>query len=282
MLSLTKLTKEILKAHNLEPKKYLSQNFLVDRGVYKKIIKAAELNTQDQVIEIGPGLGFLTNELVKSSGKVWAIEIDEGLAMALHALESVTPNLKVVNKDILQIKWQDLFDFEPNMAYKVVANIPYHLTAKIIKKFLTDEFKPQRMVLLVQKEVAERILASAGSHSLLSLSVQFYGRPEIVSLVNKRSFYPVPQVDSAIIKIDLLPNRIGTKEEEIFWRIAKIGFSAKRKKLINNLAAGLAIDKSDLEKIFMDLSLKEGTRAQHLTLQEWRDLVQRLHKKYFS
>ncbi len=274
MISLTKLTKEILKAHNLEPKKYLSQNFLVDRGVYNKIIAAAELEKTDQIIEIGPGLGFLTNELAKAAGQIWAIEIDKGLASALRSVEAVTPNLKIINKDIMRVKLVDLPEFDIKRPYKVVANIPYHLTAKIIKKYLSDRLKPQRLVILVQKEVADRILATAGKHSLLSLSVQYYGTPRLISYVNKKSFYPAPKVDSAIIVIDIFEKDIDLKEEKKFWQLVRIGFSAKRKKLISNLSAGLGIDKKKLADIFSRIGIQSGARAQHLSLAQWLELSQ--------
>lgn len=276
MILLTKLTKEVLKAQGLSPKKYLSQNFLVDRGVYSRIIKAADLEKKDQVIEIGPGLGFLTNELVKEAGKVWAIEIDGGLAAALKSFESLASNLCVLNQDILKTDLAKLPDFKLNKPYKVVANIPYHLTAKILKKFLTASEKPHSLVFLVQKEVAERVLAKAGDHSLLSLSVQFYGQPSIVSKVSKKSFYPAPKVDSAILKIVLSDQKAEPNLEKKFWQLAKIGFSAKRKKLISNLSAGLKMERASLEKIFNELQIKEGDRAQHLSLEQWRGLSEKL------
>lgn len=276
MPSLLRLTKDILNSQGLSPKKYLSQNFLVEQGIYQKIIKTAELESSDQVIEVGPGLGFLTVELTRQAGKVYAIEIDQALAQALQPLQAVSQNLYIVNQDILRIDLEKLPDFNPARPYKVVANIPYHLTAKLLKFFLTQAKKPCRLVLLVQKEVAERIVAGPGQHSLLSLAVQFYGLPKIISRVSAQCFYPRPKVDSALIKIDLPSTPPGLLEEEKFWQIVKAGFANKRKKLVSNLATALASDKSVLEKIFAQLEITPGARAQHLSLEQWLELVKKI------
>ncbi len=271
-ISLRKLAKQILKHHGLSPKKFLSQNFLTDRKIYEKIIAAGELTAHDQVIEIGPGLGFLTSVLAQSAGSVVAIEIDDDMAMILESLVPVTDNLTVVHQDILATDIDTIAGIDTRKPYKVIANIPYHITAKIIRKFLTAQHKPTHIVLLVQYEVAERIIASAGEHSLLSLSVQYYGKPEIIARVSRRAFYPEPQVASAILKITITNHDM--LEEEMFWKIARLGFSSKRKKLLNNLSHGLMLEKPVLIDLFDDIGIDTGSRAQHVSLVQWQKLVQ--------
>lgn len=242
------------------------------------MIAAADLSSGDIVIEIGPGLGFLTAELAARAGKIVAVEIDNELAELLKNFLPVTPNLTIVRQDILNVDIEDLLRKiseagsqrkERGARYKVVANIPYHITAKITRQFLSGPCRPDRMVLLVQKEVAERMTAAQGKHSLLSLSVQFYGTPRIVALVPRRSFYPLPKVDSAIVKISGISHSRFSVDEKEFWRIVKIGFSSKRKKLVNNLAAGLGSDRAAIEEACTRLAISPDSRAQHLSLDQW-------------
>jgi len=262
-----------LKSHNLWAKHGLGQNFLVNKTALDKIIEAGELNEKDFIIEIGPGIGVLTQELVNKVGSVVAVELDKTLVELLKSnnelrIKNHGDNLEIINADILKLNLPQIIENRP---YKVIANIPYYITSKIIQLFLTLENKPKLMVLLVQKEVAERIAAKPGEMSILSLSVQSYGVPEIVGLVPKESFFPVPKVDSAILKISNIQYHFKIPEKELF-RVIKIGFSSRRKTLINNLSSGFHLDKETAKGIIEKIGLKDTVRAQELSLEQWHDL----------
>ncbi len=279
MTSLTKLTKEILKHRGLNPKKYFSQNFLVDKGVYDSVVNAGNISRDDYVIEIGPGLGFLTTELTKKAKQVVAIEIDTELAKGLEDLEAVADNLSVINDDILKLDLNKLPEFTSKTKYKVIANIPYHLTSKIFKLFLTQKHKPESMVLLVQKEVAERVIAQAGQHSRLSLSIQLYSQPQLVRLVSKASFYPQPKVDSAILLMESTDKYIKKLDnEDLFWSVIRAAFTGKRKKMSNTLSTTFKVEKSYFETKMQDCNIELGSRPQHLTIDQWIEFVNILNK----
>jgi len=260
--------------------KHLGQNFLTDKDVLKKIIDAADLKSSDIILEIGPGTGILTFELAKRVKQVIAVEKDKRMCEILENELNVrnVRNVKIINKDILKI--EDVArlyvgratSYIPN--YKIVANIPYYLTSPLIRKFLEAENQPKLMVLMVQKEVAQRICpprrarssGEAGAKppkmSLLSIAVQFYAEAEIIAYVSKNSFYPVPKVDSAILKIEPRMNaNLEPNERELFFKLVKQGFSAKRKMLKNNLK----IDDKILEKI----NLNPKIRAEGLSAGDW-------------
>ena len=282
-----------LKQSGLWAKKSLGQNFLVDKKVLLKIIESAELKKSDTVIEIGPGIGTLTQELIKHAGKIIAVEKDDELARKLNVncQLSHVENIEILNQDILNF---DLDSLEVPMRqsrsgsrhgivgtknYKLVSNIPYNITSKILEKFLTAENKPELIVLLVQKEVAERICAKPGETSVLSISVQFYGQPEIVQIVKSSSFFPEPKVDSAILKINLKPQTSNLKNmEKDLFKIVKVGFHARRKTLINNLMIGTNLDKKTLSDILKKMRLLETVRAQELSVEEWIKLTGLLNK----
>ena len=274
----------------LQPKKSLGQNFLRDENVLQKIIQAANLKTDDLVLEIGPGEGALTEELAKKSGQVVAVEIDKNLSDNLQKKFHDKKNIKIINADILKINLSKLFSQHASCdtrstirvpRYKLVANIPYYITSMIIRFFLENKFPPQEMILMVQKEVAERIVSGPGQMSLLSVSVQYYAQPELLFYVDKKSFYPVPEVDSAVIKVARinLPRRQAGKQEESqdkrkeFFQIVRAGFSAKRKTLANNLSNSLHILKEEAEEKIKQAGLKPTCRAQELSIKDWKKLV---------
>ena len=262
-----------------KPKKSLGQHFLQDKQALERIVKAADLKVDDNVIEIGPGTGVLTNVLtsVLTSGKLIAIEKDSVLA---HEIKNQKSNLKIIEGDILEINLPRLIEENDFFDYKVVANIPYYITGKIIRLLFETKYSPKLIVLLVQKEVAQRICAKPGDMSILAASVQFFGKPEIVAEVPKESFSPVPKVDSAILKIVPFENQIELKKEakELF-RLVKIGFASRRKTLANNLAAGLQISKKEIEKIIRKCSLNMRARAEDLSIEEWKLLQQEVEKQ---
>lgn len=188
--SLLTRTKKLLKAYDLHARKGLAQHFLVDGGVVKQILNAAELSSSDTIVEVGPGLGVLTEELVKSAGKVIAIELDQHLTELLKERMTSYSNLIVINGDMLKTDPTQLLESCGIIDYKVVANLPYYITGAVIRHFLEASMKPRMMVLMVQREVAKQITAQPGEMSLLSVSVQFYGAPKIAAKVPARAFYP--------------------------------------------------------------------------------------------
>ena len=270
--------KNLLKKYQIRPSKGLGQNFLIDRGVVKKVIEAAELNLNDIVLEIGPGLGTLTQELAKKAGKVVAVEKDLKMIEVLKETLKDFKNIEVIRGDIRKINIKYCM---PNAGYKVVANLPFYLTAPVIRKFLEAENPPKEMILIVQKEVGQRICAKPPDMNLLAVSVQFYSKPKIISYISKKSFWPQPKVDSAIIKI--VPGGAsenpaaagfsdGAKSKEfrdLFFKIVKAGFSQPRKQLINNLSKELKIEKEKIEKWLIENGIQPTQRAETLNIEDW-------------
>jgi len=287
MLSETEI-KKILKEKDLKVLKSLGQNFLIDEKVLAEIIQASELNKNDLVLEIGPGLRTLTNELIKKCGTVVAVEKDKKMAeliskknepKATFANAARGSFLKIINGDILKINLNEIIHkYSKNKKYKLISNIPYYITSPVIKLFLENNIQPELIVLLVQKEVAERICAKPGKLSVLALSVQIYGKPEIINYVDKASFYPKPKVDSAILKIKNIKKEFPDEYYRKLFKIIKIGFSSKRKKLSNNLSVGLHIDKRKSESILQKAEINLNSRAQELSLEEWKKLIQKFDK----
>jgi 16S rRNA (adenine1518-N6/adenine1519-N6)-dimethyltransferase len=264
--------KEILKKYKAFPIKRLGQNFLIDKNVLKKILEAAELLKRDIVLEVGPGIGNLTVELAKGAKKVIAVEKDKRMVEILkeRLKEEKIENVEIVNEDILKF----LPSFELKGSYKVVANIPYYLTSRLIRNLLEMKRKPKLIVLMVQKEVAQRICAKPPKMNLLAVSVQFYAKPEIISFVSKNCFWPRPKVDSAIIKIEPLTN-VGKKiiDADLFFRIVKAGFSQPRKQLINNLSKGLKKDKKIVREWLLNCHILPAKRAEALSIEDWKKLT---------
>lgn len=250
------------------PKKSLGQHWLHDRDVLADIAERAKLQATDTVLEIGPGLGTLTSELLRRAGHVVAVEFDPALA---HKLPGQFPgkNLQVVNQDILT------FDLSMLPAgYKVVANVPYYITSKIIQLLLTATHKPAITVLLVQKEVARRLAAQPGDLSILAISAQVFADVSLGPVVPAALFTPPPQVDSQVVVLHTRPQSLLQNiDEKIFFRIVKAGFSAKRKKLRSSLASGLRLQKSQVEKLLADTGIDPNTRAEDVTIGQWRQLT---------
>lgn len=245
------------KPQEIKPKKSLGQNFLIDKNIVQKIIKTADINKNDIVLEIGPGKGALTKELAKVAKKVIAIEKDERLASLLK-IENVEIITGDALKDLPKIKGK----------YKVAANIPYYLTSFLIRKLLEMENNPQEIVLLVQKEVAQRICAQPGKMNLLAVSVNYYAKPTIEGFVSKNCFWPKPKVDSAILK--MIP--LKRKKDDFFFQTVRAGFSQPRKQLINNLSSGLKIKKERVEYVLNKAGISPKSRAQELSINDWLKL----------
>ena len=266
--SLLSRTKKLLASNDLRARKGLGQNFLIDGGILKKLAAAAELTPSDTVIEVGPGLGVLTETLVEQAGKVIAIELDARLADILKARLKDQIKLTVIQDDILNINPAAILGKQTE--YKVVANLPYYITSAVIRHFLEAPVKPTTMVIMVQKEVAQQITAQPGEMSLLSVSVQLYGKPTVAGKVSAQCFYPAPNVDSAILKIAVYQEqKIQTDDITGFFDIVRAGFSANRKQIINSLANGLKLQKTDIIPVLEQAGIDPQRRAETLTIDEW-------------
>ena len=274
-VSLLTQAKKLLRRFDLQARKSLGQHFLIDEDVLKSITSAAELTPNDFVIEVGPGLGVLTRELVRQAGWVVTVELDSRLAFALKQSLASFDNVTIVNEDILNIDPAALLQEQKTINYKVVANLPYYITSPVLRHFLEASLKPQVMVVMVQKEVAEAIVAKPGGMSLLSISVQFYGEPRIISYVPARCFYPAPEVDSAILRISLYPQPVvAVKDIEGFFELVRAGFAAPRKQIANSLAQGLGLDKAQVLFPLEKAGVVPRRRAETLTIDEWAQLWQ--------
>jgi len=260
-------TRRLLRQFDLRARKGLGQHFLIDGEVLKHITAAAELAPTDVIVEVGPGLGVLTRELAQKAARVIAIELDNKLATALKQTLAPFNNVTIINDDVLKIEPAALAT-----DYKVVANLPYYITSPVLRHFLEASAKPKVMILMVQKEVAEAIAAKPGEMSLLSVSVQLYGEPKIISYVPAECFYPAPKVDSAILRINLYPQPRVAVDEGGFFEVVRAGFTAPRKQLANSLAQGLGMAKSDASSLLERAGIAPQRRAETLTLEEWARL----------
>ncbi len=273
-------TLELCRMYDIKPARSKGQNFLITESVYDEIVRSAGITKGDVVLEVGPGLGFLTEKLAKQAKKVIAIELDNKLAefLKIKLIAQKINNVEVVNEDVLKINLKKVLD--PGLrqddingkGYKIVANLPYNITSIFLRTFLEREVAPSLMVLMLQKEVVERIMAREPHHTLLSLSVQYFSTPEILAEVERDNFYPAPTVDSAIIRLKDIKTRPIT-ESKNFFRILKIAFSAKRKTLKNNLINGLHLSPERAEKLLIDHGLSLNVRAQELSLAAWQKIV---------
>jgi 16S rRNA (adenine1518-N6/adenine1519-N6)-dimethyltransferase len=277
--------KSLLKKYHLKPRKDLGQYFLIDDEVVNKLIKAADLSSCDIVIEIGPGLGIpLTYRLCEKAGQVIAVEIDKKMAEITKKTSGEFKNLEVINEDILKIKKaatrKSLRDKQIlNIKnYKIISSLPYYITSPVLRKFLETEKKPEFLVLLVQKEIAEKVTACPPDMSILAVSVQFYGKAEIIDYVPKDSFYPAPSVDSAIIKIKVsqVSEVSQVSDVRFFFQIVKAGFSERRKQLKNSLAGGLQIDQKQIIDLLKRSQIDPTRRAETLSLSEWVNLYREM------
>ncbi len=254
-----------------QPRKSLGQHWLYDEDSLNAMISAGEVSADDTVVEVGPGLGTLTKKLCEKVSKVIAVELDDLLVAQLPDRVKAK-NLEVVHQSILDYDTSNL-----PKGYKVIANIPYYLTSNLIRIMLESPNPPSVMVLLIQKEVAERIVSKPGAMSILSVSVQFYGDAELKELVPAKLFTPPPKVDSQIIQIKLRHKPLFEDvDTEKFFKIVKAGFSEKRKKLRSSLSGGLQITKVEADEILKNAKISPNTRAQELSLADWRKIYKSL------
>lgn len=260
----------LLRQYGLHPSKGLGQNFLTDESALDMIVTTARVESHDQALEIGPGLGSLTRLLALEARSVTAVELDDRLFPALSSVLAAYKNVKLVRGDILDLDPASLMDHKD---YLVVANIPYYITSAVIRHLLESSVQPRRIVLTIQQEVARRICAQPGDMNLLALSVQVYGQPVVCADIPARAFYPPPTVDSSVLCVEIHPQPIlpvsllGT-----FFSLAKAGFSQKRKKLRNSLSGGMRLSTSEVERILTDANIDAQRRAETLDLEEWGKL----------
>lgn len=282
-------TREFLRQHSLKPKQSLAQNFLVDEAHLARIAAAATLTKEDIVLEIGPGPGSLTAHLVEEAGRVIAVELDNRLIEPLRQRFADQPQLTVIHGDILELAPGALVEqatrdeeqetggnagarVPPSKVppYKVVANLPYYITSAVLRHLLEATDPPTVIVVLVQKEVAERICATPGNLSLLAVSVQYYAKPTLVHHVPAGAFYPPPKVDSAVLRLDCYPTPVVSDiMPKDFFRVVRAGFSQKRKQLRNTISAGLHLPKAAVTDLLTTAEIDPKRRAETLTLEEW-------------
>ena len=266
----------LLRQYQLRPDKSLGQNFLVDEGALAKVAAAAEAGAEDTVLEIGPGLGSLTRHLAARARRVVAVELDKGLLPALAGVLRPYPNVEVIPGDILALPLPGL-GLPPG--YLVAANIPYYITSAVIRHLLEAANRPARIVLTVQREVAERICAQPGEMSVLAVSVQFYSEPRIMARIPAGAFYPRPQVDSAVVRLEVRPRwAVAVADSERFFRVVKAGFSQRRKQLRNALSGGLQLTGEEAEAWLARAGIDPRRRAETLALDEWAALSETLEK----
>jgi 16S rRNA (adenine1518-N6/adenine1519-N6)-dimethyltransferase len=263
------VVRQRLRRLGITPRKRLGQNFLVDPDVLSRLLQIADVGLDDTVVEIGPGMGVLTHELVRRARRVVAVEKDPELVATLQRALKDAPNLTLVTGDVLHF---DPAQYAVDPPYQVVANLPYYVTSPTMRHFMEEVARPQSMVLMVQREVAERIVARPGEMSLLSVSVQFYAEARLAAIVPPEAFYPIPKVESAIVRLDVLPRPLLDVDPSSFFRLVQAGFSQPRKQLHNTLAQRLWFPPGGASQALNAADIDPQRRAQTLSLQEWEVL----------
>lgn len=265
---------QVLWKYGLRPDKGLGQNFLQDPEALETIAEAAELGQADTALEIGAGLGSLTCYLATTARRVVAVELDERLLPALQEHLSAYNNVEIVQGDILALEPANLVGQDE---YVVAANVPYYITSALTRHLLENSPRPRRMVLTLQKEVAQRICATPGDLSLLALSVQVYGSPRILGVIPARAFYPAPKVDSACLRVDMYSApRVPRDLLDWFFRAAKAGFSQKRKTLRNSISAGLHLPPAEAAALLQESGINPQRRAETVSIEEWAQIASKL------
>ncbi len=260
-----------------KPKKSLGQNFLRDKNVIDQIIAVADIDHTSTVVEVGPGEGILTQPLADHAGKVIAIEVDNDLVPLLRERFAQKKNVFIEHADIRRVHLKELLARHDITTYCVVANLPYYITSSIVRLFMENkDVPPTHLVLMVQKEMAERIMASPGAMSILSVAVQYYGDVSLVCEVPRTAFVPVPNVDSAVIKIVHRGIQTTREEDKVFFRVVRAGFSARRKMLVNNLASSFHCDKEEIRGLITRCGLASNVRPQDLSVQKWQILTNQI------
>ena len=268
------LTHDVSRITLHSPKKSLGQHFLKDRSVPPRIVEGAGVEAGDYIVEVGPGLGVLTEEIAarldpERGGRLVAVEVDSSLLPVLQERFGSNPHVSFVHGDVLDVPPQEL---ARGREYKVVANLPYYITSAVLRHFLEAEEKPLSLTVMVQREVAERMSARPPEMSLLAVAVQFYGKPKVLFRVPPGAFKPPPKVDSAVVRIDVYgrgERPIAVEDEGHFFRVVRAGFGQKRKQLGNTLATGLDLHKEVVTKCLLEAGIEPSRRAETVSLEEW-------------
>ena len=266
--------RNLLYAHHMRPNKAFGQNFLVDHSILLRIVEAAEIHPGDQVLELGAGTGVLTRELARFARRVVAVELERNMLSLFGETTRNFTNVELIERNLLYVDPTDIFGSEP---YKLVANLPYYITAPTFRHFLESANPPRLIVVMVQYEVAQRIVAEPGDLSLLGVSIQFYGKPKIIAHVPARAFYPAPKVDSAILRIDTKDEVPLTREQrDSFFRLVQAGFSERRKQLHNSLTHGLHRKDMEVRATLLAANIDPSRRAETLSIEDWLRLWHRM------
>ena len=261
----------LLGGLGLQPRKGLGQHFLVSPSVLERIADTADVGSEDTVVEVGPGLGALTEALASRAGRVVALELDGALCAALQEHFADRPHVRVIHADALSV---DLGEFVPHgQPYKMVANLPYYAATAIIRRFLEADHKPSVVVATVQREVAQGMAAPEGKRGLLGVATQFYGSPRIAFTVRPGSFHPPPKVTSAVVRIDVHPSPpVGVPSEAAFFALVRAGFASPRKQLRGGLAHALRLPPETVGTVLLACGVDPARRAETLSLEEWAAL----------
>ena len=272
---LTLFYRQLLRQFGVKPKKSLGQHFLIDETVLERILSTAELSPGDIVVEVGPGLGILTEGLAKQGARVIAVELDSKLVTLLKRRLAAFPDVEIIHADILRVTPRQILQEKLALSalfhgYKVIANLPYYITSPVLRHFLEASLKPSMMVIMVQSEVGEAIAATLGKMSLLSVRTQLYSKPTIVARVPAKSFYPPPKVNSLVLRLDVyshLPIEISDVTD--FLDTVSCGFSSPRKQLRNSLAQALEMPPDQVVLLLEKAGVEAKRRAETLSLEEW-------------
>jgi len=262
---------KVLKKYGISPKKSLGQNFVINQRALDAVISAADLTGHEEVIEVGAGLGTLTIELAQRADRVFAVEIDKRLILILQDILRDFENVSLIHTDFLQV---DPGELVSRSGYSVVANIPYNITSALIRHLMESSTSPARVVLTMQREVAQRITGSPGDMSLLALSVQIFGSAKITAHIPAGCFYPIPKVDSAVLRIDVYEEPVVPRNMiPVIFSLARTGFGQKRKKLRNSLVPVIGSNPADVEKLLVRAGIQPKSRAQELSIQDWEKIA---------
>ncbi len=276
-MNLEQETRYILNKYNAHANKGYGQNFLIDQNVVDGIIENAGVCKDDLIIEIGPGLGNLTSPLLENAGKVICIELDPKMVSILKDRFSLYENFELINNDVLKVDLNKIIEENSKFkSVKVVANLPYYITTPIIMKLLEDKLNLESITVMVQKEVAERLADKPGGKEVgtITYSINYYTNPEIIIDVPRNSFIPAPNVDSAVIKLDVLKQpKVKVLDEELFFKVIKFSFLQKRKTLINSLSNSGLLPKDFLEEMLNELGIDLRVRAEQLSLEQFKQIA---------
>ena len=281
MNSILEETKFLLKKYHISANKNLGQNFLIDENVVDTIISSAQVNNNDLIIEIGPGLGTLTSKLLEKAGKVIAVELDPKMIHILKDRFHFYNNFELINEDILKVNLKKLIldeqhsEEEKLYTVKVIANLPYYITTPIVMKLLEDKLPIESITVMVQKEVADRLTAIPGEKNTgaITYCVFYYCEPQEILLVPNSSFIPAPEVNSEVIKLNIREKPpIDLKNEELFFKIIKASFMQRRKTLLNGLSNNGIVSKEVLKNMLSNLDLNENIRGESLTINQFAEI----------